>query len=154
MTKHWCAKKGTLGHIGQNDRKLTFFECKWCKNTKKMVGWSGLYNGNEQAQRCRGHPGLLHLQCTHQKIFNTTLISVLSLQILMLTALVVLVFNISAHCAGHLGQLVQCNDPAWKLKKKLKIYQQPCRSRSLISLASWSNIYLYPILCVILGVSQ
>ena len=119
-----------------------------------MVGWSGLYNGNEQAQRCRGHPGLLHLQCTHQKIFNTTLISVLSLQILMLTALVVLVFNISVHCAGHLGQLVQCNDPAGKLKKKLKNDQQPCRSRSLISLASWSNIYLYPILCVILGVSQ
>ena len=98
-------RKGLKGIFGQSDWKLTFFECKWCKNTKKMVGWSGLYNGNEQAQRCRGHPGLLHLQCTHQKIFNTTLISVLSLQILMLTALVVLVFNISAHCAGHLGQL-------------------------------------------------
>ena len=40
----------------------------------------------------------------------------------MLTALAVLVFNISAHCTGHLGQLVhvQCNDPAGKLKKKLK----------------------------------
>ena len=115
MTMHWCAKKRTLGHIGQNDRKLTFFECKWCKNTKKMVGWSGLYNGNEQAQRCRGHPGLLHLQCTHQKIFNTSLISVLSLQILMLTALVVLVFNISAHCAGHLGQLQR---PSGEIEEK------------------------------------
>ena len=115
-----------------------------------MVGWSGLYNGNEQAQRCRGHPGLLHLQCTHQKISNTSLISVLSLQILMLTALVVLFFNISAHCTGHLGLLVhvQCNDPAGKLKKKLKIDQQPCRSRRLISLAYWSNIYLYHILWV------
>ena len=67
-------RKGLKGIIGQSDWKLTFFERKWCKNTKKMVGWSGLYNGNEQAQRCRGHPGLLHLQCTHQKIFNTTLI--------------------------------------------------------------------------------
>ena len=33
----------TLGHIEQSDRKLTFFECKWCKNTKKMVGGNGLY---------------------------------------------------------------------------------------------------------------
>ena len=71
----------------------------------------------------------------------------------MLIALVVLVFNISVHCTGHLGQLVhvQWNDPAGKLKKKLKIDQQPCRSSRLISLASWSNIYLCHILCVILS---
>ena len=43
------------------------FQVVMRRNTNGRLGWRGLYKRQLLPQQCRGHPGLLHLQCTQEK---------------------------------------------------------------------------------------
>ena len=62
------------GHKGERDESYLFqvVSVRPGQNTDGRLGWIGLYRRQLHPQQCRGHPGLLHLQCTAKKKENRT----------------------------------------------------------------------------------